>query len=148
MKFSPEDAGAIKDYRRLRRLVKDVLRDVRKVFLDYNMDEDGIIYEQGDYFFLRFFSGDQEVSPGIKLSERHIVVPVCWVKEDKRCLKLGFRPDPEFKGYMVKYMDIGPDFLSLEFEEQKKRVLDFFREVASELAVAGIIQQPGYYIAG
>ena len=148
MKFSPEDAKLIRGYRRLRELVKNVLRDVRQVFMDYNLDEDGIVYEQGDYFFLRFFSGEQEISPGLKLSERHIIMPVCWVKEDKRCLKLGFRADPEFKGYMVKYMDMDPDFLTLEFKEQKRRVVGFFRDVASELAVAGVIQQPGYFIAG
>lgn len=148
MKFSARDAEIIKGHRRLRRLVKEVLRDVGDVFREYNLDEDGITYEQGDYFFLRFFSGDQEVSPGIKLSEKRIVVPVCWVKNDDRCVKLGFQPDPEFKGYMIKSMDIGPEFFELSYKDQKNRIVGFFKEVVSNLAVAGIIQKPGYFIAG
>jgi len=148
MKFSAEDAEIIKGYRRLREIIREVLHDVGDVFRNYNLDEDGITYEQGDYFFLRFFSGDQEISPGIKLSEKRIIVPVCWVKEDKRCLKLGFRSDPEFKGYMVKKMDLSPDFFGLDFKDQKKIIVDFFHDVASRLAAVGIIKQPGYFIAG
>lgn len=148
MKFSARDAEIIRGYRGLRKLVKDVLREIGGVFRDYNLDEDGITYEQGDYFFLRFFSGDQEISPGLKLSEKRIIVPVCWVKEDKRCLKLGFQPDPEFEGYMIKSMDIDPEFFKLDFKDQKKMIVNFFRGVASKLAAAGIIRQPGYFIAG
>jgi hypothetical protein len=148
MRFSRGDGRIIKGYQTLRRLIREILNEVGDIFREYNLHEDGITYEQGDYFFLRFFSRNQEVSPGIKLSEKHIITPVCWVKDDKRCEKLGFRPDPEFRGYMIRNIKLDPGFLEMNFKDQKKTIADSFRRVAEELSQAGVIRQPGYFIAG
>jgi hypothetical protein len=148
MRFSRGDAGVIRKYRLLRKLVWDVLRAVGEELQEYGLEWDGVNYEQGDYFFLRFLAGNQEVSPGIKVSERSIIRPVCWVRKDPRCAELDFKPDPEFKGYLIREMPLEEGFFKLSYEEQKEEILGFFRAVVEELVQAGVIRGRGYYIAG
>lgn len=155
MGFSIKDAEVIRKYRAFRAEIWDVLGSLGKEILEsYEVQWDGINYEQRDYFFLRFIAGNKELSPGVKVTEEYIVQPVFWATEAALkgvSSKLGFKKDPEFKGYLIRELDLGKEFFSESLEAQKETILKFFREVLGELEEEGIIssiRSPEYHFAG
>ncbi len=149
-------AGVLRKYSALRERVWAILSSLRAEVLDsYELGWDGIDYEQGSYFFHRFQVGDTELSPGVKVSEEHIIKPVFWVTEatlrGASSETLGFKEDPEFKGYLIKELELGAEFFEKSSEEQEAVVLSFFRGILLELAEEGVIRPlraPRYFTAG
>jgi hypothetical protein len=155
MKFSRDYAGVLKKYGVFRESIWAVLNSLKNEVLDsYEVEWDGIDYEQGNYFFHRFQAGDKEVSPGVKVSEEYIIKPVFWVTKntlEDAASELGFKEDPEFRSYLIRELELGEEFFEKSLEEQKEEILKFFRDILGELEEGGAISSirgPKYYVAG
>lgn len=156
MKFSRDYAGVLKKYRVFRESIWAILNSLKNEILEsYEVEWDGMDYEQGNYFFHRFQAGNKEISPGVKVSEEYIIKPVFWVTkatlEGAASEKLGFKEDPEFKSYLIRELELQEEFFEESPEEQKEEILRFFRDILEGLEVEGAISSiraPNYYVAG
>ncbi len=143
MRFTQEDRKVLESYREFVSKVEKVLRAIsEEIEHSFGFMHSEPLSGEG-YLYLRYLSGDVEVSPGIKFSGEFIIRPVVWLSlaevKDSVLNSLGYHRDKEFPGYYIKEKSLEEDFFEKPSEDQMSEIKGFFVEELTRLKLVGIL---------